>query len=123
MRGPVGADAARGAGVCLSLTRRGDGGNQFRIWRRRTAKSRFLPLPEGEGNGASSNSQSTLQFSGLPMPIACNIHPFMKAWLLVKDDPSLAVTAEPGEFEIHNLPAEEHDLPPITIDASNLKSP
>ncbi|MEM6330652.1 MAG: hypothetical protein AAF790_10430 [Planctomycetota bacterium] len=44
----------------------------------------------------------------LPMPVSCNIHPFMRGYLLVRDDPYMAVTGERGAFEIAKLPAGEH---------------
>jgi plastocyanin len=41
----------------------------------------------------------------LPVEVACNIHPWMKGWLVVRPDPYFAVSAEDGTFEIKNLPA------------------
>lgn len=43
-----------------------------------------------------------------PAPIACNIHPWMKAYLLIRDNPYMAISNEKGEFEIKNLPAGKH---------------
>ena len=43
----------------------------------------------------------------LPVPIGCNIHPWMSGKLLVKDHPYMAVSDENGEVEIKNLPAGE----------------
>jgi plastocyanin len=40
----------------------------------------------------------------LPMPVSCNIHPWMKGHVLIRDDPYMAVTAQDGTFEIKNLP-------------------
>ena len=40
-----------------------------------------------------------------PAPVSCNIHPWMKAWIVVRPDPYFAITDENGEFEIKNLPA------------------
>lgn len=36
--------------------------------------------------------------------VSCNIHPWMQAQLLVRDNPYFAVTAADGTFEIKNLP-------------------
>ena len=47
---------------------------------------------------------------GLPMTVACNIHPWMKAYLLVRDNPYMAVTNEKGEFEVKNIPAGKHEF-------------
>jgi hypothetical protein len=46
----------------------------------------------------------------LPMPVTCNIHPWMKGHIFVKNDPYMAVTGEDGTFEIKNIPAGEHDF-------------
>jgi hypothetical protein len=43
----------------------------------------------------------------VPSPIVCNIHPWMKAYLIARDDPYFAVTKPDGSFEIKNLPAGE----------------
>lgn len=43
----------------------------------------------------------------LPVSVSCSIHPWMKGFLLVKDDPYFAVTDADGKFEIKNVPAGE----------------
>lgn len=43
----------------------------------------------------------------LPVPVQCNIHPWMKGWVVVKDNPYMAVSDKDGNFEIKDLPAEE----------------
>jgi hypothetical protein len=43
----------------------------------------------------------------LPTEVTCNIHPWMKAYILARDDPYFAVTSKEGAFEIANLPAGE----------------
>lgn len=43
----------------------------------------------------------------LPVPVACNIHPWMKGYIVVKDNPYMAVSDKDGNFEIKDLPAEE----------------
>ncbi len=40
-----------------------------------------------------------------PFPVACSIHPWMNAAILVRDNGYFAVTAEDGTFEIPKLPA------------------
>jgi plastocyanin len=42
----------------------------------------------------------------LPVPVSCNIHPWMKAHVVVKDNPYVAVSDKDGNFEIRDLPAE-----------------
>jgi plastocyanin len=40
-----------------------------------------------------------------PLTVACNIHPWMKAWVRVFDNPYYAVTDSDGKFEIKLAPA------------------
>ena len=44
------------------------------------------------------------------MPVVCNIHPWMKAYILSLDHPYMAVTGEDGTFEIKNMPAGQHEF-------------
>jgi hypothetical protein len=37
--------------------------------------------------------------------VSCNIHPWMKAWVLVRPDPFFAISSADGTFEIKGLPA------------------
>jgi hypothetical protein len=46
----------------------------------------------------------------LPMPVNCNIHPFMHGFMLVKDDPYMAVSGDDGTFEIKNIPAGKQEF-------------
>ncbi len=43
----------------------------------------------------------------LPVPVTCNIHPWMKAYVLARNDSYVAVSAKDGSFETTNLPAGE----------------
>ncbi len=43
----------------------------------------------------------------LPTPVTCDIHPWMRSTILVKDHPYAAVTDAQGRFEIKHLPAGE----------------
>ncbi len=45
-----------------------------------------------------------------PSPVACNVHPWMKAHVLIRDNPYMAVTGEEGKFEIENLPEGKHEF-------------
>ncbi len=47
---------------------------------------------------------------GRPVPVQCNIHPWMIGYLLVRDDPYMAVSAEDGTFTIKNIPVGEHEF-------------
>jgi hypothetical protein len=41
----------------------------------------------------------------MPASVTCNIHPWMHAYVLVRDNPYMAATGEDGTFEIKNVPA------------------
>ncbi|NIP87079.1 MAG: hypothetical protein GTO03_16555 [Planctomycetales bacterium] len=41
----------------------------------------------------------------LPVPISCAIHPWMKGYLVIRDNPYTAVSGADGKFQIENLPA------------------
>ena len=43
----------------------------------------------------------------VPIACTCNVHPWMKCYLLPRDNPYFAVTNEKGEFTIDKLPAGE----------------
>ena len=47
---------------------------------------------------------------GRPFSVECNIHPWMKAWILVLNHPYYVVTAADGSFEIKDLPAGKRQL-------------
>jgi hypothetical protein len=40
----------------------------------------------------------------VPAPVACSIHPWMRGWVLIRENPYMAVTDENGWFEIQNVP-------------------
>ncbi|MDA1052017.1 MAG: hypothetical protein O3C40_16245 [Planctomycetota bacterium] len=43
-------------------------------------------------------------------PVACSIHPWMKAWLVIQDNPYFAVSDKDGNLEIKNLPAGDWSI-------------
>jgi hypothetical protein len=45
--------------------------------------------------------------TGLPVTVTCNIHPWMKAYAVFREDGYVAVTAADGSFTIPDLPAGE----------------
>ncbi len=45
-----------------------------------------------------------------PIPVKCDIHPWMQAWWLVLDHPYAAVTDSEGRFQIEQLPAGEYSF-------------
>ena len=59
------------------------------------------PIAAGDDAGRSTR----LAPSGSPGEVTCDIHPWMKAYWLVLDNPYFAVTDDKGNFEIKNVPA------------------
>jgi len=45
-----------------------------------------------------------------PIPLACDIHPWMKGYIMVFDHPFFAVTGPDGSFEIQGVPAGQQNL-------------
>jgi hypothetical protein len=44
------------------------------------------------------------------IPVKCNVHPWMRAYIAVVHDPFFAVTGEDGAFSIKDLPAGTYTL-------------
>lgn len=61
----------------------------------------FNPViaPDGAARHQFSKSQN------LPATVTCNIHSWMKGYVLPRDNPYAAVTGDDGSFTIKNLPA------------------
>jgi len=45
-----------------------------------------------------------------PFYIKCDVHPWMKAWVLVQDHPYFAVTDDKGNFRIDNIPPGTYEV-------------
>ncbi len=45
-----------------------------------------------------------------PIPLSCDIHPWMKGYVMVFDHPFFAVSAEDGSFEIKGVPPGEQKM-------------
>lgn len=43
----------------------------------------------------------------MPAPVSCSVHPWMKAWVVIRDTPYMAVTDADGKFTLKNLPVGE----------------
>ncbi|NBW86574.1 MAG: hypothetical protein EBR23_07050, partial [Planctomycetia bacterium] len=60
-----------------------------------------------------AGGSAALKFSSeeaIPAQVTCNIHPWMKAWVLVRPNPYAAVSKADGTFEIKGVPAGEVEL-------------
>jgi len=45
-----------------------------------------------------------------PAEIACSIHPWMNAFVLIRENPYMVVSVADGSFAIKNIPAGEHEF-------------
>jgi len=59
-------------------------------------------IPAGQGTAYTPDTEM-----GAPKAVTCNIHPWMKAFMLVRKDCYAAVSAADGSFTIPDLPAGE----------------
>jgi len=60
-----------------------------------------------------AGGDSTVTFTAeeaIPAQVTCNIHPWMKGWVVVRPNPYAAVSAADGTFEIKNVPAGDVEL-------------
>lgn len=60
-----------------------------------------------------AGGSSPLKFSSeeaIPSQVTCNIHPWMKGWVLVRPNPYAAVSKADGTFEIKGVPVGEIEL-------------
>ena len=60
--------------------------------------------------GGGSTSMTFSSDEAIPAQVTCNIHPWMKAWLVVRPNPYAAVSKADGSFEIKGVPVGEVEL-------------
>ena len=53
---------------------------------------------------------TTFEKSEDPFYIKCDVHPWMKSWVLVSDNPFFSVTDGNGNFTIDNIPTGTYDV-------------
>ncbi len=75
-------------------------GHNANIQPKSRAKPENLLIPAGQ-----SLPYAPGNYTDDPFPVACSIHPWMKAWMISRPNPYFAVTDENGKFTIENLPA------------------
>ncbi|MBX3432894.1 MAG: hypothetical protein KF847_06215 [Pirellulales bacterium] len=46
----------------------------------------------------------------VPTEFACNVHPWMNALVLIRDNPYMVVSGNDGSFELANVPAGKHEF-------------
>lgn len=62
-------------------------------------------IPQG-----GESSVTFKEDEAIPAQVSCNIHPWMKGWLVVRTNPYAAVSKADGSFEIKNVPVGEVEL-------------
>jgi hypothetical protein len=71
-------------------------------------------LRNGDSNKTQAASSPPAEFelseSDVPITLACDIHPWMKAFVCVQDHPFCAVTQADGSFVIEGLPPGEYTI-------------
>ena len=55
-------------------------------------------------------STKTFDKKEVMIPVGCDVHPWMRAYISVLDHPYYAVTSEDGTFEIKGLPAGDYEI-------------
>jgi hypothetical protein len=68
---------------------------------------------DGFNKTISANDRTGVEFSfkkpeGLPVPVVCDLHTWMKAYHVALDHPLAAVTDAEGKFEIKGVPPGKH---------------
>ena len=58
-------------------------------------------------------SVKTFDKKEVMIPVGCDVHPWMRAYISVLEHPFFAVTDDDGKFEIKNLPAGEYEIEAI----------
>ena len=64
-----------------------------------------LGMPKGTTEAVKSFSRPEF-----PIDVKCNVHPWMKAYIVVFEHPFFSVTAEDGKFTIKNLPPGTYEV-------------
>jgi hypothetical protein len=78
--------------------------------------SRLSPLnPRNPGINPliPANGDTKYKFNveeNLPVAVGCNIHPWMAAHIVVRDNPYAAVSGPDGKFVIENMPVGKHEF-------------
>jgi hypothetical protein len=63
----------------------------------------FNPLLPSKGTYKHTFSRQ----QNIPIPVSCNIHPWMKGYVLPRENPYATVSAKDGTFTLENLPVGE----------------
>ena len=67
-------------------------------------RSRFLIFRRWQAKAAKFDASED------PFYIKCDVHPWMKTWVLVSDHPYFAVTDSNGNYEIKGVPSGTYEV-------------
>jgi plastocyanin len=67
-------------------------------------------ISTGPGSTGSARHAFGVNRAGSPVPLSCDIHPWMAAWVYVFDHDAFAITGPDGSFRIDNVPPGRHRL-------------
>ncbi len=74
----------------------------------------LAPIGDSQVNPLlSANAQQVHKFKkkqNLPTPVNCNIHPWMRGYVVVRDNPYTVVTSVDGKFSLENIPVGKHEF-------------
>jgi hypothetical protein len=63
-----------------------------------------------QGMESLREGDKTFNKPEIMIPVGCDVHPWMRAYISVLEHPFFAVTKDDGTFEIKGLPAGEYEL-------------
>lgn len=87
-------------GQTLELKNSDSGGHNCRILGFKDGNEHNINLPANESaNVIAKNPEKSVTM------VKCDIHPWMDAYILIRDEPYAAITGADGKFEIANVPA------------------
>lgn len=49
-------------------------------------------------------------FERIPCPVICSVHPWMKAYAIIRDNPYIGISDEDGHVSLRHLPVGEHQI-------------
>ena len=55
-------------------------------------------------------STKTFDKAEVPIPVGCDVHPWMRSYIAVLSHPFFAVSKEDGTYEIKGLPAGDYEI-------------
>ena len=90
-------------------------GQDIRMLNSDSATHNIHPVPTNNREFNISQSEGQEMMRSFPrqeiaVPVKCNIHPWMKAYIAVVPHPYFAVTADDGTFELNNLPPGDYTI-------------